>query len=114
MCDRTDTSKHDRTDKRAYDQGCKGTCSAVAGHALLAAQIQAHRTWECSLDFQESYCNGDNPSAVSLTAMLKKSSKDYMFPECYVGAEAEERLVMEIKMAACLDGFTLTRSTRHD
>ena len=33
--------------------------------------------------------------------------EDYMFPECYVGEESETRLVMELKLAALLEGFSL-------
>jgi hypothetical protein len=43
--------------------------------------------------------------------MMKSRGKDYLFPECYIGPDAEERLVMEIKLAALLEGFVLVNGS---
>ena len=93
--------------------GSLGQPSSQPSHAEMAALCNAHRTWTCTLNFQESYCHGDASSVVSLVDRLFPTGKgDYMFPECYCGPDSEKRLIMEIKLAALLDGFVLVTSNR--
>jgi MULE transposase domain len=78
----------------------------------LRAQCNAGKSWECLLPFQEAYCSGDEPSSVSLVGLMKNRVHDYVFPDCYDGIESEDRLVMEIKLAALLEGFVLVIASR--
>lgn len=54
----------------------------------------------------------DDPSVVSLVHMMRHSHADYVFPECYFGEESEEKLIMELKLAALLEGFSLVIGSR--
>ena len=58
----------------------------------------------------------DESSLVSLTQKMCNSVGDYMFPECYYGEDSIEKLQMEVKLAALLDGFNLVvgRTCPHD
>ena len=77
-------------------------------YELLKQQCDKAKSWKCQLRFQESYCELDEPSFVSLVSLMSPHlPEDYLFPECYVGEESETRLVMELKLAALLEGFSL-------
>ena len=91
--------------------------SIFDSHDVLQSQCDAGQVWNCTLPFQEAYCMQDESSLVSLTQkMVCNSVGDYMFPECYYGEDSIEKLQMEVKLAALLDGFNLVvgRTCPHD
>jgi hypothetical protein len=82
-----------------------------APHDLLRHQCDQATTWTCSLPFQEAYCLGDETSVVDLIHKMGEED-DYMFPECYIGLEDIDKLLVSIKIAALLQGFSLVVGSR--
>ena len=82
-------------------------------HDLLKSQCDAACVWDCTLPFQEGdYSQLDESSVVSLSKCLHNQDHDYMFPLCYVGEASEAKLLLEIRLAALLDGFSLVIGSR--
>jgi hypothetical protein len=86
----------------------------TASHDLLHRQCGVERAWDCSLPFQEANHNGDGSdvSVLPLAQCLCYRDHYYMFPQCYSGRTLERTLLMELKLAALLDGFCLVVASR--
>lgn len=54
----------------------------------------------------------DDSSSVSLVAKMADPYRDYVFPECYSGEESEAKLIVSLKLAALLEGFSLVIASR--
>jgi hypothetical protein len=80
--------------------------------ALLQHQCESAKTWTCGMMFQEIYCMQDESCFVLLLSKMRGRSDDLIFPECYIGAESENELVVALKLAALLNVFSLVIASR--